>query len=81
MTTDTILVTAPKVHAEAIDLLSGYRRVYTDASITEDALVALCGAEKSVAILARYGLFNGRVLAASSNLKGILRRAQVPQAG
>ena len=58
MTTDTILVKAPKVHAEAIDLLSGYRLVYTDASITEDALVALCAAEMPVAILARYGRFN-----------------------
>ncbi|WP_309678707.1 NAD(P)-dependent oxidoreductase [Polaromonas sp.] len=73
MTNDTILITAPKVHAEATELLRDYRLVFTDALVTEDALVKLCITEKPVAILARYGLFNERVLAASPKLKVISR--------
>ena len=73
MTTDTILITAPTVHAEATELLRDYRLVFTDALVTEDALVKLCIADAPVAILARYGLFNERVLAASPKLKVISR--------
>lgn len=73
MKTDSILITAPKVHAEAIELLSGYRLVFTDASVTEDALVKLCMENAPVAILARYGIFNERVLAASRKLRVISR--------
>jgi D-3-phosphoglycerate dehydrogenase len=73
MTQDTILITAPRVHAEATALLGDYRLVFTEASITEDGLVALCAAEKPVAILARYGLFSERVLAASPKLKVVSR--------
>jgi D-3-phosphoglycerate dehydrogenase / 2-oxoglutarate reductase len=73
MTIKTILITAPKVHAEASALLRDYRLVFTDALVTEDTLVKLCVAEQPVAILARYGLFNERVLAASPKLKVVSR--------
>jgi len=73
MKKDTILVTAPKIHAEATELLKDYRLIFTDAAITEDELVKLCADEQPVAILARYGLFNERVLAASPRLKVISR--------
>jgi D-3-phosphoglycerate dehydrogenase / 2-oxoglutarate reductase len=70
---DTILVTAPKVHADAMQVLRNYRLVFTDAKVTEDQLVELCTTEQPVAILARYGLFKERVLAASPRLKVISR--------
>jgi|SRR5581483_2274867 len=73
MSDDTIIITAPKVHAEATELLRDYRLVFTKASISEDELVELCTVEKPVAILARYGRFNERVLAASPRLKVISR--------
>jgi D-3-phosphoglycerate dehydrogenase / 2-oxoglutarate reductase len=73
MTNDTILITAPKVHAEAAELLRDYRILFTDASVTEKTLVNLCATEQPVAILARYGLFNERVLTASQKLKVISR--------
>ena len=73
MTNDTILITAPKVHPEAVELLGDYRLVFTDASVTEDKLVDLCATEQPVAIMARYGLFNERVLRASPRLKVISR--------
>mgnify|MGYP005805783275 CR=1 FL=1 len=73
MSQDTILITAPKVHDDATRLLRDYRLVFTNAAITEEALIELCVAEKPVAILARYGLFNERVLAASPRLKVISR--------
>jgi D-3-phosphoglycerate dehydrogenase len=69
----TILITAPKIHADAADALKGYRLVFTGTSLTEDELIALCRNEKPLAILARYGLFNERVLGASPNLKVISR--------
>jgi D-3-phosphoglycerate dehydrogenase / 2-oxoglutarate reductase len=70
---DTILITAPKVHADAMQVLRDYRLVFTDAKVTEDRLVELCKTEQPVAILARYGLFKERVLAASPRLKVISR--------
>jgi D-3-phosphoglycerate dehydrogenase / 2-oxoglutarate reductase len=70
---DTILVTAPQVHADAMQVLRDYRLVFTDAKVTEDRLVELCQTESPVAILARYGLFKERVLAASPRLKVISR--------
>jgi D-3-phosphoglycerate dehydrogenase / 2-oxoglutarate reductase len=70
---DTILVTAPQVHADAMQVLRDYRLVFTDARVTEDRLVELCQTESPVAILARYGLFKERVLAASPRLKVISR--------
>jgi D-3-phosphoglycerate dehydrogenase len=70
---ETILITAPKVHAEAVKVLRDYRLVFTDAAITESGLVELCQVEQPVAILARYGLFNERVLAASPRLRVISR--------
>jgi D-3-phosphoglycerate dehydrogenase / 2-oxoglutarate reductase len=70
---DTILVTAPQVHADAMQVLRDYRLVFTDAKVTEDRLVELCKTERPVAILARYGLFKERVLAASPRLKVISR--------
>jgi len=70
---DTILVTAPKLHANAMQVLRDYRLVFTDAKVTEDQLVELCMTEQPVAILARYGLFKERVLAASPRLKVISR--------
>jgi len=73
MKKDTILITAPKIHAEATELLSDYRLIFTDAAISEDELVKVCAAEQPVAILARYGLFTERVLAASARLKVISR--------
>lgn len=73
MNDDTILITAPKVHADAMKVLRDYRLVFTDALVTEGALVELCKKEAPVAILARYGLFNERVLAASPRLKVISR--------
>jgi D-3-phosphoglycerate dehydrogenase len=54
-------------------MLRDYRLIFTDAAITEDELVKLCTAEQPIAILARYGLFNERVLAASPQLKVISR--------
>lgn len=73
MDKQTILITAPQIHADATDLLGDYRLVFTGTRLTEDELVALCHNEKPVAILARYGLFNERVLGASPNLKVISR--------
>lgn len=73
MNDDTILITAPKVHADAMKVLCDYRLVFTNALVTEEALVELCRKEAPVAILARYGLFNERVLAASPRLKVISR--------
>jgi D-3-phosphoglycerate dehydrogenase len=73
MRNGTILITAPKVHTDATALLRDYRLVFTEASITEEGLVKLCIEEEPVAILARYGLFNERVLAASPKLKVISR--------
>jgi len=73
MHSQTILITAPKIHPDALALLADYRVIQTDASITEDALCELCAAEKPVAILARYGLFNERVLKASPLLKIVAR--------
>ncbi len=73
MTQNTILITAPKVRPEAADLLRDHRLVCTNASVTEDALVDLCITQQPVAILARYGLFNERVLSASARLKVISR--------
>jgi D-3-phosphoglycerate dehydrogenase len=73
MTNDAILITAPKVHPDATELLRDYRLVFTDALITEESLIELCIAEEPVAILARYGLFSERVLAASPKLKVISR--------
>lgn len=73
MTTDTIVITEARIHPDAVALLADYRLVYTGARFTEDQLVALCQQEQPVAILARYGLFNERVLAASSKLKVISR--------
>jgi D-3-phosphoglycerate dehydrogenase len=70
---DTILITAPKVHADAVNVLRDYRLVFTDAKVTEDRLVDLCETQQPVAILARYGHFNERVLAASPRLKVISR--------
>jgi D-3-phosphoglycerate dehydrogenase len=73
MTPDTILITEARVHPDAAALLHDYRLVYTGAKFTEDELVALCATEQPVAILARYGLFNERVLAASPKLKIVAR--------
>lgn len=73
MNPDTILITEARVHPDAVALLGDYRLVYTGARFTEDALVALCEQEQPVAILARYGLFNERVLAASPRLKVVSR--------
>jgi len=73
MTTDTIVITEARIHPDAVALLADYKLVYTGARFTEDELVALCRTEQPVAILARYGLFNERVLAASQKLKVISR--------
>jgi D-3-phosphoglycerate dehydrogenase len=73
MKNDTILITAPKIHVEATELLGDYRLIFTDAAITEDELARLCADEQPVGILARYGQFNERVLAASPKLKVISR--------
>lgn len=73
MTLDTIVITEAKVHPDAVDLLRDYRLVYAGARFTEDELVALCEREQPVAILARYGLFNERVLSASPRLKVVSR--------
>jgi D-3-phosphoglycerate dehydrogenase len=73
MTTDTIVVTEAKIHPEAVALLAGYRLAYTGAKFTHDELVALCEREQPVAILARYGQIDRRVLSASSRLKVVGR--------
>ncbi|WPB58436.1 hydroxyacid dehydrogenase [Xylophilus sp. GOD-11R] len=73
MTRDTILVSEAKLHPDAVELLRDYRLIYTGARFTEDELVALCEREQPVAILARYGHFNARVLAASPRLKVVGR--------
>lgn len=73
MAQDTILITAPHVHPDAIALLADYRLVFTGAKVTEDELVRLCATEQPVAILARYGYFNERVLRASPRLKVVGR--------
>jgi D-3-phosphoglycerate dehydrogenase len=70
---DTILITAPKVHDDAVAALRDYRLVFTDAKVTEGRLVEICRTEQPVAILARYGIFNERVLAASPRLKVVSR--------
>jgi D-3-phosphoglycerate dehydrogenase / 2-oxoglutarate reductase len=70
---ETILITAPKVHADALEVLRDYRLVFTDAKVSEDRLVELCKTEQPVAILARYGVFKERVLAASPRLRVISR--------
>ena len=73
MPTDTILVTEAKIHPDAVALLAGYRLVYAGAAFTQDELVALCEREQPVAILARYGRIDRRVLAASSRLRVVGR--------
>src|SRR4051794_26234389 len=73
MTQDVILITAPKVHPEATELLRNYRLVFTDGSGTGDQLVGLCTSLQPVGILARYGLFRERGLPASPKLKVISR--------
>lgn len=72
-TTDTILITEAKIHPDAVALLAGYRLVYTGAKFTQDELVALCEREQPVAILARYGRIDRRVMSASSRLKVVGR--------
>lgn len=72
-TTDTIVVTEATIHPDAVTLLSGYRLVYAGAEFTQDELVALCEREQPVAILARYGRIDRRVMAASSRLKVVGR--------
>jgi len=73
MHNDTILITAPKVHPDALALLQDYRIIHTDAKIAEDELWRLCSEEQPIAILARYGKFNERVLSASPKLKIVAR--------
>ncbi|VTU21886.1 D-3-phosphoglycerate dehydrogenase [Variovorax sp. PBS-H4] len=73
MTTDTIVVTEAKIHPDAVALLAGYRLVYTGATFGQDELVALCEREQPVAILARYGRIDRRVLSASPRLKVVGR--------
>ena len=73
MTAHTILITEATIHPDAAALLRDFRLVYTGADFTEDQLVALCAREQPVAILARYGMFNERVLAASPKLKIVAR--------
>lgn len=73
MATDTIVVTEAKIHPDAVALLAGYRLVYTGAKFTQDELVALCEREQPIAILARYGRIDHRVLSASSRLKVVGR--------
>lgn len=73
MKDDTILITAPRVHDDAVKVLRDYRLVFTDALVTEARLADLCKTETPVAILARYGIFNETVLAASPRLKVISR--------
>ena len=73
MPIDTVVVTEAKIHPDAVALLAGYRLVYTGAKFTQDELVALCGREQPVAILARYGRIDRRVLSASSRLKVVGR--------
>ncbi|MCZ2495857.1 3-phosphoglycerate dehydrogenase [Xylophilus sp. Kf1] len=73
MTTDTILITEARVHPDAVALLHDYRLVYTGVKFTEDELVEHCRQAQPVAILARYGLFNERVLEASARLKVVSR--------
>ena len=73
MATDTIVVTEAKIHPDAVALLAGYRLVYTGARFTQDELVALCEREQPVAILARYGQIDRRVLTASPRLKVVGR--------
>ncbi|QRF55453.1 hydroxyacid dehydrogenase [Variovorax paradoxus] len=69
----TILVTAPRIHEDAMALLSEYRVIQTGTTVSEDELVAICAREEPVAILARYGIFNERVFRASPRLKVISR--------
>jgi len=73
MTNVTIVITEAKVHPDAVALLAGYRLVYTGARFTQDELVALCEREQPVAILARYGRIDRRVMEASPRLKVIGR--------
>jgi D-3-phosphoglycerate dehydrogenase len=73
MNRDTILVSEARLHPEAVELLRDHRLVYTGARFTQDELVALCGSERPVAILARYGRFDRRVLMASPRLRIVSR--------
>ena len=73
MSTQTILITAPVIHPDALDLLGGYRLIHTDAKITEDELCHLCATEQPVAILARYGIFSERVLKSAPGLEIVAR--------
>jgi D-3-phosphoglycerate dehydrogenase len=73
MNPETILISEARLHPDAVELLRDYRLIYTGAKFTQDELVALCEREQPVAILARYGQFNRRVLAASPRLRVISR--------
>lgn len=73
ITADTIVVTEAAIHPDAVTLLAGYRLVYAGAKFTQDELVVLCEREQPVAILARYGRIDRRVLSASSRLKVVGR--------
>ncbi|RZM00298.1 MAG: hydroxyacid dehydrogenase [Variovorax sp.] len=73
MNPDTILISEAKLHPDAVALLRDHRLVYTGATFTQDELVALCERERPVAILARYGKFDRRVLAASPRLRVVSR--------
>lgn len=73
MNADTILISEARLHPDAVELLRDHRLVYTGATFTQDELVALCERERPVAILARYGKFDRRVLAASPRLRVVSR--------
>lgn len=67
----TIVVTGADLAQQALDLLSGFKVVYTGKAPTEEDLIALCGAHNPVAIIVRYGKVSAAVMDAAPALKVI----------
>ena len=73
MEQESIVITEEKVHPDAVALLKDYRLIYTGTDFTQEELVALVERDQPVAILARYGKIDEKVLSASKKLKVIGR--------
>lgn len=66
-----VLVTAADLAPQALDMLADFEVVFAGKQPTEDDIVALCGRNKPVAIIVRYGKVNARIMDAAGNLQVI----------
>ena len=60
-----IVITAPSIHADAVQALADYRLVFCAANSSEEELARICEQNRPLAIMVRYGNISSAVIAAA----------------